>query len=201
MHSSMIDSQYNWIRLAINDLDFTNQYMIQVPRHLRVYDYMYDSLFICTQEKSRRSSLTLATKYFNTISDVDECTLHNSGCSQICTNTFGSYVCSCRTGFRLATNGRSCEGILTYVKLNTACMFLSALGLTHEFYCFMGTPGKNSGSVASYVDIKVKHSACMRVASVGVTSLYKPCSTTYNWLAHNHMHAKTSKSCLIIWPP
>ena len=46
MHSSMIDSQYNWIRLAINDLDFTNQYMIQVPRHLHVYD----SLFTCTQE-------------------------------------------------------------------------------------------------------------------------------------------------------
>ena len=45
--------------------------------------------------------------------DVDECAGNRGGCQQICTNTDGSFVCSCRDGFRLASDGRSCEGVLT----------------------------------------------------------------------------------------
>ena len=33
------------------------------------------------------------------ISDIDECSLHTDDCAQICTNTVGSYVCSCRPGY------------------------------------------------------------------------------------------------------
>ena len=45
------------------------------------------------------------------ILDTDECvlaTLHS--CSDICTNTDGSYTCSCNTGYRLDSNGYTCNG-------------------------------------------------------------------------------------------
>ncbi|MGJ8945981.1 calcium-binding EGF-like domain-containing protein, partial [Salmonella enterica subsp. enterica serovar Kentucky] len=43
---------------------------------------------------------------------MNECTLNTDGCAHICTNTIGSYTCSCRTGYSLATDRHLCEGIL-----------------------------------------------------------------------------------------
>ncbi|CAH1781847.1 unnamed protein product [Owenia fusiformis] len=40
--------------------------------------------------------------------DVDECTRDNGGCDQVCRNTVGSYICSCESGFRLASDGHTC---------------------------------------------------------------------------------------------
>lgn len=42
--------------------------------------------------------------------DVDECQIHNGGCQHRCVNTFGSYYCECKPGFRLHTDGRTCIG-------------------------------------------------------------------------------------------
>ena len=42
--------------------------------------------------------------------DIDECTKHISGCTQSCSNTEGSYMCSCYTGFTLNSNGKTCNG-------------------------------------------------------------------------------------------
>ena len=39
---------------------------------------------------------------------TDECSLGTHNCAQVCTNTAGSYTCSCNSGFTLAANGRSC---------------------------------------------------------------------------------------------
>ncbi len=43
--------------------------------------------------------------------DIDECSTTNN-CQQLCTNTPGSYTCSCRTGYTLY-QGRACRGIYT----------------------------------------------------------------------------------------
>ena len=40
--------------------------------------------------------------------DIDECATGNGGCDQICTNTPGSYQCSCNLGF--TQSGHSCRG-------------------------------------------------------------------------------------------
>ena len=41
--------------------------------------------------------------------DINECTLLNP-CEQLCTNTLGSFSCGCNGGYRLAGNGRLCNG-------------------------------------------------------------------------------------------
>ena len=42
--------------------------------------------------------------------DINECTEGSASCPQMCTNTIGGYICSCNTGYRLASDGRTCNG-------------------------------------------------------------------------------------------
>lgn len=44
------------------------------------------------------------------MTDVDECATNNGGCEDSCTNTEGSYFCSCDPGFKLDDDGHSCNG-------------------------------------------------------------------------------------------
>lgn len=47
------------------------------------------------------------------VTDIDECALPTGGhiCSYRCINIPGSFQCSCpSTGYRLAPNGRNCQG-------------------------------------------------------------------------------------------
>ena len=44
------------------------------------------------------------------VSDINECALNISGCGQNCTNTNGSYNCSCYSGYQLAADKMSCTG-------------------------------------------------------------------------------------------
>lgn len=41
--------------------------------------------------------------------DINECAIENGFCEHICTNTYGSYFCSCDAGYRLYRK-RFCEG-------------------------------------------------------------------------------------------
>ena len=42
---------------------------------------------------------------------VNECNTDNGGCQQICTDTVSSFECSCREGYELDQDGRSCNGL------------------------------------------------------------------------------------------
>ena len=42
--------------------------------------------------------------------DINECLTNNGGCAQNCTNTVGSYFCSCSTGYVLGSDGHMCNG-------------------------------------------------------------------------------------------
>ncbi|KAI8507142.1 hypothetical protein Bbelb_155810 [Branchiostoma belcheri] len=46
-----------------------------------------------------------------TCTDVDECVAGNGGCEQFCTNTIGSFNCSCATGFTLNVDQITCSGM------------------------------------------------------------------------------------------
>ena len=42
--------------------------------------------------------------------DINECDEGLDGCHQICTNTNGSFDCSCSPGFELLSDGTTCNG-------------------------------------------------------------------------------------------
>ena len=42
--------------------------------------------------------------------DINECQASNGRCSQTCTNTVGSFECSCDTGYTLASDNLGCNG-------------------------------------------------------------------------------------------
>ena len=44
-----------------------------------------------------------------TFTDIDECAGIND-CQQICTDTDGSFICGCETGYALDPNGKTCTG-------------------------------------------------------------------------------------------
>ena len=47
--------------------------------------------------------------YLSTIFvDIDECAGDIDDCDQICTNTNGSFQCSCNSGYSLSSDERSC---------------------------------------------------------------------------------------------
>ena len=56
-------------------------------------------------------------KYYNndTFLDIDECRESSDGCAQVCTNTAGSYTCSCGVGYRLSTDNLGCNGKNNYI--------------------------------------------------------------------------------------
>ena len=41
--------------------------------------------------------------------DINECASNNGGCQHNCRNTAGSFDCSCRSGYTLASDGKSCN--------------------------------------------------------------------------------------------
>ena len=43
------------------------------------------------------------------VADIDECALLQHECTQGCTNTEGSYNCTCGPGYELWTDGFTCD--------------------------------------------------------------------------------------------
>lgn len=57
-----------------------------------------------------------------THSDFDECSVNNGGCQDICTNTDGSYYCSCQSGYIFGPDNKTCVG-----KYGNFCVFFLKL--------------------------------------------------------------------------
>lgn len=47
---------------------------------------------------------------FMTFADINECATYNGACDHFCTNTDGSYTCSCSSGYQLESDGHNCTG-------------------------------------------------------------------------------------------
>ena len=43
-------------------------------------------------------------------SDINECSEGTSGCDHNCTNTDGSYYCTCMDGYELESDNHTCTG-------------------------------------------------------------------------------------------
>ena len=57
----------------------------------------------------RYDSLNYIECVYITPIDIDECITNNGGCEQLCTNTIGSFNCSCTDGYNLKS-GKVCDG-------------------------------------------------------------------------------------------
>ncbi|PIO69604.1 EGF-like domain protein [Teladorsagia circumcincta] len=53
--------------------------------------------------------------------DINECSVGNAGCSQLCVNLPGSYECQCKSGYIMTYDGRTCEDINECVLNNGGC--------------------------------------------------------------------------------
>ena len=42
--------------------------------------------------------------------DINECSSTNGGCNHVCTNTIGTFLCSCNSGYELESDQRTCVG-------------------------------------------------------------------------------------------
>ena len=47
-------------------------------------------------------------------SDINECEENTDGCAQTCTDTESGYICSCRSGYRLASDRHGCDGMYNH---------------------------------------------------------------------------------------
>ena len=66
--------------------------------------------------------------------DVDECLTNNGGCEQVCTNTDGSFSCSCDSGYSLDSNLLNCSGetllvLLFNLTLICACLLQTSMSV------------------------------------------------------------------------
>ena len=73
----------------------------------------------CHHYSVKVSLIHLHIKYISTILhydqlifslDINECDEGSDGCHQICTNTNGSFECSCLPEFELLSDQRACDG-------------------------------------------------------------------------------------------
>lgn len=64
--------------------------------------------------------------------DINECNENRDGCAQLCSNTAGSYICNCNPGYRLATNGRACNG--EHILLNNTLYSMKSMAFTTYYY-------------------------------------------------------------------
>ena len=52
---------------------------------------------------------------YHILLDIDECAEDNGGCSHTCTNTGGSFKCSCPDGYLLLDDEKNCSGTCTTI--------------------------------------------------------------------------------------
>ena len=57
--------------------------------------------------------------------DIDECSDGNGGCSQICTNTEGSFTCGCNNSYVLDGDGTTCNGMYNVLQTSGVVLVVS----------------------------------------------------------------------------
>ena len=67
--------------------------------------------------------------------DVNECTAYNDTCDQICNNTIGSFICSCRADYQLIESNNTCVDINECLNLNKCPIFSTCTNTIGSYYC------------------------------------------------------------------
>lgn len=84
---TLLEAMFVHVAMAIS--------LIQIEHHAMVYLNC-----MCEYEKSHPFPYL----------DTNECLNNNGGCAHVCTNNNGSYACSCKPGYLLAPDSKTCVG-------------------------------------------------------------------------------------------
>lgn len=106
--------------------------------------------------------------------DVDECATNNGGCEHNCTNTLGSYTCSCNSSYSLAYDSLQCTGmfgVLTYYLSPTVKWY--PIDIDECAFINGGCEENCTNTIGSYY-----------------------CSCTHGYQLENDSHACVGKMCL-----
>lgn len=66
--------------------------------------------------------------------DIDECATLNGLCSQLCSNSIGTYRCSCNTGFQLSRDMRTCVDVDECTN-PASCQLGSCINTYGSYFC------------------------------------------------------------------
>ena len=83
----------------------------------------------CTRPKFELMNCILTT--WHCLLDKNECLEQRGGCQHACVNTEGSFKCSCKTGFKLHSNGKDCVGMsailftFTILRVYVGCVIIT----------------------------------------------------------------------------
>ena len=89
-----------WLVVAFNALVSLQEDIASILDHLSVtYNYYY-------------------------ISDINECESNNGGCQHNCSNSVGSFQCSCLPGHTLNSDGLQCSGKIFVALFDKLCIIL-----------------------------------------------------------------------------
>ena len=102
--SALFSSVFNLDR---RNCERHHSFFVLINRRQFVIDY--DCLFMHSSSRVNQRGFNI---YSSKLADIDECTLNLDNCSEqaSCSNTPGSYNCTCNEGF--SGDGRTCEGII-----------------------------------------------------------------------------------------
>ena len=108
--------------------------------------------------------------------DINECNTNNGGCDTTCTNTVGSYECSCNTGYELNNDLHHCDGKKMYsiidfkllIEINecdrgTDLCEHTCTNTAGSYYCscntgyYLETNNYNCSGRILYFDVSVNH--------------------------------------------
>ena len=87
------------------------------------------------------------------LADIDECALNISGCNQKCTNTIGSYFCSCYPGYQLYKDNETCIGnhsISLFNKYSCLHFLIILLDIDECAHNISGCNQKCNNTIGSY---------------------------------------------------
>ena len=82
------------------------------PKHTHIHVHTYEVMNHCRPTYMHIQKIThiIIIMYIVFLTDINECE-NNGNCEQICTNTFGSFVCECNPGYQLNNDFMTCSGM------------------------------------------------------------------------------------------
>ncbi|KAJ8307100.1 hypothetical protein KUTeg_015184 [Tegillarca granosa] len=117
--------------------------------------------------------------------DIDECTLRTkTSCDQKCINTFGSYTCSCKDGYRI--HGTRCIDIEECIEMTDDCeqVCINTAG-SYNCSCYHGYQLKDDSKTCQDIQVNCTQDQCHHICVMNGTNYNCSCCRGYTLSSDN----------------